>query len=68
MEKDKCTGNKKSVIYIGDDNTDEDVFKALEKKAITIHVGKKRKSFAQYYVKNVLGVQKFLEWIDSVNN
>jgi len=68
LRKVNARDNKKNIIYIGDDNTDEDVFRVLDKKAITIHVGNKRKSFAQYYVKNVRGVQKFLEWIDSINN
>lgn len=60
--------HKTNIIYIGDDNTDEDVFRILDKNTITIHVGKKRKSYAQYYIKNVRETQKFLEWIDSVNN
>ena len=39
-------------VYIGDDTTDEDAFKIL-RKALTIRVGKKKKSFAKYYVRSV---------------
>ncbi len=60
--------NKPRILYMGDDNTDEDVFKILGKNAITVRVGQKRKSCAHYYVKNISEVQKFLEWVDSVNN
>lgn len=48
-------------IYIGDDSTDEDAFKALREKGITIFVGKPRASGAKYYLKNTEEVSKFLE-------
>ncbi len=54
-------GKKVLPIYIGDDRTDEDAFRALKKKGITIRVGKSKKTHAQYYVKNVDAVYKFLE-------
>ncbi len=44
--KDKCVP-----IYIGDDQTDETAFKALNKKGITIRVGKSKKTAANYYLK-----------------
>ncbi len=50
------------VIYIGDDVTDEDVFKKL-KNEITIKVGKRSKSFARYRLKDTKEVFKFLEWL-----
>lgn len=49
-----------SSIYIGDDLTDEDAFKALKNKGLTIFVGKPKKSYAQYYVRDSNEVIKFL--------
>jgi len=39
-------------IYIGDDLTDEDAFKALKNKGLTIFVGMPKESYAQYYLKS----------------
>lgn len=46
-------------IYIGDDTTDEDVFKVL-KNGITIRIGKSKKSKARYYLKKQSEIKKFL--------
>lgn len=43
---------KPTVMYIGDDATDEDAFKAL-KRHITVRVGKKYNSAARYYIQDV---------------
>lgn len=48
-------------LYFGDDLTDEDAFRALKSYGITILVGKKKKSNAQYFLNDVLEVDKFLE-------
>src|SRR3989344_1425314 len=48
-----------SVIYIGDDVTDEGAFKALRKN-ITIRVGYKQNSAARYFVKNTNQAGAFL--------
>lgn len=48
-------------IYIGDDQTDETAFKALYRKGITIRVGKSRRTFAEYYLKNYLEVTRLLD-------
>lgn len=50
-------------IYIGDDVTDEDAFRAIKNKGLTIFVGQPKKSHAQYYLKDHNEVQKFLERI-----
>lgn len=48
-------------IYIGDDQTDEDAFRALNKKAITIHVGSPHATEAEYFVETPQEVEKFLQ-------
>ncbi|MBU1913365.1 MAG: trehalose-phosphatase [Candidatus Omnitrophica bacterium] len=47
-------------IYIGDDVTDEDAFKALRDKGLTIFVGENEHSFAKYYLRNTREVTEFL--------
>ena len=53
------------LIYIGDDQTDEDVFR-LNSHEITIRVGKLSVSQAQFYVKSVADVARFLQWISNI--
>ncbi len=50
-------------IYVGDDITDEDAFKALKRKGLTVFVGKPGNSKADYYLKNTKEVTKFLRSI-----
>jgi trehalose-phosphatase len=50
-------------VYIGDDLTDEDAFKAIKNKGITIFVGEPKVSHAQYYLKNVNEVAEFIKVI-----
>jgi trehalose-phosphatase len=58
--------NRPLVVYIGDDRTDEDVFKHfLRSSAITIRVGRNNRSSAKYYVKNTAEVKKLLESIQN---
>ncbi|MBL7068930.1 MAG: trehalose-phosphatase [Candidatus Omnitrophica bacterium] len=47
-------------IYLGDDVTDEDVFFALRKKGLTVLVGRKKRTYAQYYVESPGEVRRFL--------
>lgn len=49
-------------VYIGDDTTDEDAFKALGKEGLTVVVGKKR-SRARYYLKDTKETFAFLKKI-----
>jgi len=55
--------NKILPVYIGDDVTDEDAFKVLKKKGLTIFVGEKASSEAQYYLKTTEEVTEFLRLI-----
>jgi trehalose 6-phosphate phosphatase len=58
LEKDKILP-----IYIGDDVTDEDAFKVLKKKGLTVFVGEQGNSEAQYYLKTTEEVTEFLRLI-----
>lgn len=55
-------------VFIGDDRTDEDGFRALAGKGITIHVGTRRRTVARYRVPNVKRVLEFLEIIFAWTN
>jgi trehalose 6-phosphate phosphatase len=48
-------------IFIGDDRTDEDAFRALSRNAITIHVGGRQKTRARYRLVDVEKVWRFLQ-------
>jgi len=64
----KC---KKSTfpVYLGDDITDEDAFKALRGKGLTIFVGKlARKTKAEYNIPTVKGVRSLLKKLDYLYN
>ncbi|MFH1258198.1 MAG: trehalose-phosphatase [Elusimicrobiota bacterium] len=63
LAQQKSGRTNKSIIpiYLGDDLTDEDAFKALKNKGLTVFVGKPRPSQAEYYLKNTQEVIKFLK-------
>lgn len=44
--------NISKAIYIGDDETDEDVFSLNDNRILGVHVGKKKSSQAQYYLES----------------
>jgi trehalose 6-phosphate phosphatase len=48
-------------IYVGDDETDEDAFRAFDKDALTILVGQRNDSNAHYQLHDVHEVWKFLK-------
>jgi trehalose-phosphatase len=50
-------------LYIGDDQTDEDAFKILKRRGITIFVGLSGNSSAQYYVNDPFEVYQFLKMV-----
>jgi len=53
-------------VYVGDDTTDEDAFKAIKNKGLAIFVGEPKESHAQYYLKDHNEVQDFLERISGI--
>ena len=54
-------GRKRPVpVFVGDDVTDEDAFRAL-KGGITLRVGESSSSAAQYYVRSRAGVDRLLD-------
>jgi trehalose-phosphatase len=55
-------------VYIGDDVTDEDAFKVLKSKGLTVFVGKPRNSLANYYLKSPKEVIKFLSLISELKD
>lgn len=50
-------------IAVGDDLTDEDMFRVLEKKGVTVRVGKKANSKAKYYLSTQTEVLRLLRFI-----
>ncbi|MFH1826742.1 MAG: trehalose-phosphatase [bacterium] len=54
-------GRKVVPVYIGDDQTDEDAFRALKNKGITVRVGRAEKTLARHRVKDVNEVYKFIQ-------
>lgn len=55
-------------VYIGDDITDEDAFKVLKSKGLTVFVGKPGDSKANYYLKHAEEVTKFLRLISDLKS
>jgi trehalose-phosphatase len=61
----KSLGRRVSVtIYLGDDETDEEAFRALRGKAICVAVGRRR-TRAAYRLPGPAAVQRFLAWLEA---
>ncbi len=56
-------GRRALPLYVGDDLTDEDAFRALKNKGLTVFVGRRRPSLAHYYVRGPQEVEEFLKKI-----
>ena len=50
-------------MYIGDDVADEEAFKLLKNKSLTVSVGENARSSAIYYLKNPQEVAQLLKRI-----
>lgn len=68
LSRKELTSEKKEIlaVYVGDDLTDEDAFKALKKDGMTISIGKLRKSAAHYYLRDTKEVINFLEFLSGI--
>lgn len=65
-QKSCCRAKPVLPVYIGDDVTDENAFRALKNKGLTIFVGRPKKSCAEYYLRNTKEVSKFLKWLNAL--
>ncbi|MCM8789671.1 MAG: trehalose-phosphatase [Candidatus Omnitrophica bacterium] len=66
-QKFALKGKRIIPVYIGDDLTDEDAFKALKDKGITILVGgPKKNSSARYFLRNTAEVLDFLKRVRDI--
>ncbi len=52
--------NLKCAFYIGDDDTDEDVFSLPDSRIISVRVGRKKTSQAQFYINRQAKINKVL--------
>lgn len=52
-------------LYLGDDTTDEDAFKAIQPEGIGVHVGTDPNTAAVYSVESQRAVPEFLTWLAS---
>ncbi|HEV2299070.1 MAG TPA: trehalose-phosphatase [Candidatus Acidoferrales bacterium] len=63
LQKERNSNSRqRRVIFIGDDATDESVFRKLPD--ISIAVGKKNRTAAKYYLYSPAGVRRFLKALD----
>jgi trehalose 6-phosphate phosphatase len=53
-------------IYIGDDTSDENAFKAVNMRGISVKVGGSCRTRAKYYVRDVGDVERFLAWLGKI--
>ena len=58
-------GEGKTPLYIGDDSTDGDAFRAVKGSGISVCIG--NNPGADYFLKNQSEVKSFLEWINKHN-
>lgn len=55
----------REAVYIGDDMTDEDAFLSLKGRGISIRVGMKKDTRADYYLKNTEQARVFLKKVEA---
>lgn len=57
-----------AALYIGDDDTDEDVFSLPDERIVTVRVGKKVTSAAQFYLDRQSQMGRFLTYLVKVRS
>ncbi|GLI52460.1 trehalose-phosphatase [Thermodesulfovibrio yellowstonii] len=62
------SGRKNLPIFVGDDITDETVFKEIKDEGLTVRIGYSKKTLAKYFLKNQSEVYKFLKNIREALN
>ncbi|WHZ17131.1 MAG: trehalose-phosphatase [Nitrospira sp.] len=55
--------NSSAALYVGDDDTDEDVFSLPDERIVTVRVGKKATSAAQLYLERQSQIGLLLEYL-----
>jgi len=61
LEKSTVTGGEQPwPVCVGDDRTDEDAFRTIRDRGLTIFVGEARTTEARYYLRNIGEVAEFL--------
>lgn len=53
----------KAALYVGDDVTDEDVFRRRRKGLVTVRVGRKSDSKAQFFIEDQTQIEKLLQFL-----
>ena len=67
LERERTHFGCDTVIYVGDDETDEDVFQIDRPgQLLSIRVGRKRTSAAPYYIRNQAEIDRLLEALVAV--
>ncbi len=62
LDEEKVTG-KRFIVYLGDDTTDERVFRQM-RNGISVVVGERKDTAAEYYVRSMGDVREFLRrWL-----
>ncbi len=59
MKQLRCT----AALYVGDDDTDEDVFSLRDPRIVTVRVGKKRASAARFYLERQSEITALLRYL-----
>lgn len=55
--------NLMAALYVGDDETDEDVFSLPDQRIVTVRIGKKKSSAAQFFLKRQSEVTALLRYL-----
>jgi len=62
-ENKRSAKAKQFILYVGDDRTDEDAFRVLNRRAVTVLVGGRQTTRARYRVRSSADVHRLLERI-----